>query len=298
MAQTTHAGTYRADAAEVAVPPAGLRRISWGAVLAGAAIVLAVQFLLSLLGLGIGLSTVDLRTGDAPQPTSLRIGAGLWWLISNLIALFIGGYLAARLSGMPSRVDGIIHGVLTWSVTLLITIYLLTTTVGSMVGEAFNMVGSALSAAGQGVRQAVPELAETTGLSLKQIEERAEQLLRPEQPGALSEEQARSELISALRQMMTSNEQEAEEARERAVTIIAQQAGINPEQARQRLDQLEAELEQTASQAAQTATEAAETTATAASSASMWTFFALLLGACAAALGGAAGARRGLEYAS
>jgi hypothetical protein len=297
MAQTTHAGTYRADAVEVAVPPAALRRISWGAVLAGAAVVLAVQFLLSLLGLGIGLSTVDLRAGDAPQPTSLGIGAGLWWLISNLIALFIGGYLAARLAGMPSRGDGIIHGVLTWSVTLLITIYLLTTTVGAMVGGAFNMVGSALSAAGQGVRQAVPELAEATGLSLEQLEQHAEQLLRPEQPGALSEEQARSELISALRQMMTGNEQEAEQARERAITIIAQQTGTSPEQAEQRLDQLEAELEQTAGQAAQTATEAADTTASAASSASIWAFFALLLGACAAALGGAVGARRGPEYA-
>ena len=296
MVETTRAAAYPAGTAQVAVPTAGLRRISWGAVLAGAAIVIAVHVSLSLLGFGIGLSTVDPAAGDTPQPGSFGIGAGIWWVVSNLIALFIGGYVAARLSGMPVRGDGIIHGVLTWAVTLLITIYLLTTSVGSIVGGAFNVVGNTISTLGQGVAEAVPQAADAAGISPEQIQEQAEQLLRPEEPGQLSAEQARSELVDALRQMATGSEQEAAQARERAAALIAQQAGISPEEANQRLDQLQAEVQQRVDQAAAQATEAADATASAASSASIWAFVAFVLGAAAGAAGGAMGTRSRPEH--
>jgi hypothetical protein len=97
--------------------------------------------------------------------------------------------------------------------------------------------------------------------------------------------------MAALRQMATGSEQEAAEARNRAATIIAEQAGISFAQANQRLDQLQTEIQQGAEQAAATATEAADATASAASSAAIWTFIALLLGEGAAALGGAGGTR-------
>jgi hypothetical protein len=298
MAQTTRAAAYPAGTAEIPASTAGLRRISWGAVLAGAVIVIAVHVSLSLLGFGIGLSTVDPAAGDTPQPTSFGIGAGIWWVVSNLIALVIGGYVAARLSGMPVRGDGVIHGLLTWAVTLLVTIYLLTTSVGAIVGGAFNVVGNTLSTLGQGVAEAVPQAAEAAGISPGQIQEQVEQLLRPEQPGQLSAEQARSELTDALRQMVTGSEQEAAQARERAATIIARQAGISPEQANQRLDQLQAEVQQRADQAAAQATEAADATASAASTASIWAFVAFVLGAAAGALGGAMGTRSRIEPAA
>jgi hypothetical protein len=290
MAETIRAAASPAGTVQVAAPT-GLRRISWGAVLAGAAIVIAVHVSLSLLGLGIGLSTVDPAAGDTPRAASFGIGAGIWWVVSNLIALVIGGYVAARLSGMPLRGDGIIHGLLTWAVTLLITIYLLTTSVGSIVGGAFNIVGNAVSTLGQGVAEAVPQAVDAAGISPEQIQEQAEQLLRPEQPGQLSAEQARSELVDALRQMVTGSEQEAAQARERAAAIIAQQAGISPEEANQRLDQLQAEVQQRTEKAATQATEAADAAASAASTASIWAFVAFVLGAGAAALGGAIGAR-------
>ena len=96
--------------------------------------------------------------------------------------------------------------------------------------------------------------------------------------------------------MATGSEQEAAEARERAAAIIAQQAGISPEQANQRLDQLQAEAQQRVDQAAAQATKAADATASAASSASIWAFVAFLLGAAAGAVGGAMGTRNRPEY--
>ena len=188
--------------------------------------------------------------------------------------------------------------VLTWAVTLLITIYLLTTSVGSMVGGAFNVVGNTLSTLGQGVAEAVPQALDAAGVSPEQIQQEAEQLLRPEQPGQLSAEQARTELMGALRQMVTGSEQEAAQAREQAGTIIAQQAGISPEQANQRLEQMTAEVQRRADEAKAQATEAADATASAASSASIWAFVAFVLGAAAGAWGGSMGTRNRHERAA
>ena len=43
-----------------------LNEISWGAVFAGAIIGLVVQLILNMVGIGIGLSTVDAVAGDSP----------------------------------------------------------------------------------------------------------------------------------------------------------------------------------------------------------------------------------------
>jgi hypothetical protein len=98
---------------------------------------------------------------------------------------------------------------------------LLTTSIGSVVG----VVGNTISGVGQSVAAVVPQAADAAGISAEQIQERAEELLRPEQPGALSAEQARRELVAALRQMATGNEQEAAEARNRAATSLQSRPG-------------------------------------------------------------------------
>ena len=58
------------------------RRISWAATFGGVILVVAVQLLLSLLGAGFGLGTVDTNAGTTPTAATLGIGAGLWWVWS------------------------------------------------------------------------------------------------------------------------------------------------------------------------------------------------------------------------
>ena len=48
-----------------------LNEIAWGAVLAGVVVALVTQLLLNMLGLGIGIATLDPGTGDNPSATSL-----------------------------------------------------------------------------------------------------------------------------------------------------------------------------------------------------------------------------------
>src|SRR5690606_15487636 len=71
------------------------RRISWGAIFAGTVAALSVQLLLTLLGLSIGMWAVDPSAGQQGFQ-GLGIGAAIWALVSFIIALYVGGWIAGR----------------------------------------------------------------------------------------------------------------------------------------------------------------------------------------------------------
>ncbi len=275
--------------------PALNRRISWGAVFAGVVMVLAVQVLLSLLGLGIGLGTVDLQSGGTPNAGSLGIGAGAWWGVSYLIALVIGGYVAARLAANLAGFDGMLHGLLTWAFALLVTVYLLSTAVGSVIGGAFSAISSTLSAAGQTVKEAAPQVAQATGTTPGAIQQKAKELLGAQQtnadPKTMNAEQAQQEIAANLPKLATGDDQAKQAAHDRIIAIVAAQANISPEEANQRLDRLQTQAAQTKDQAVNKATQVGDQAASGLSRASLMAFVALLLGAGAAAGGGHLGAR-------
>lgn len=115
-------------------------RISWGAIFAGGLTALIIVTMLNLLGLGIGLTTIDPMT-EAQPLSGLGTGSIIWFVVSNLIALFIGGWVAARMAGYPAKTDGSLHGFLAWGLFAFISLYL----VSSAVGSVFNGMSSAVS---------------------------------------------------------------------------------------------------------------------------------------------------------
>ena len=102
-----------------------LHSVSWGAVIAGAVIALVAQVILNMVGLGIGLSTVDPAGNGTPTAGSLSSGAGIWFVISGILASTAGGWLAGRLSGKPARTTTAYHGLIAWAVSTLVVVYLL-----------------------------------------------------------------------------------------------------------------------------------------------------------------------------
>lgn len=118
-----------------------VNRISWGAIFAGTVSALAISTMLNLLGAGIGFSSIDIME-EAHPLAGLGIGTLIWWGISNLIALFAGGYIAGRLSGFPSKEDGGIHGFITWALFGIVSFMLITSAVNSVVNGIGGAVGS------------------------------------------------------------------------------------------------------------------------------------------------------------
>jgi ElaB/YqjD/DUF883 family membrane-anchored ribosome-binding protein len=164
------------------------RRISWGAVFAGVLVAIVTQMLLTLLGLGIGLSTIDPLEENNPA-AGLGTGAAIWYGVSTLLSLFVGGWVAGRLAAGPRTFDNTLHGVLTWALTTLLTFYLLTTVVGRIIGGVTRFVGGTLStvgsAVGTGAAAAAPELgdaiqreAQERGINLNNLQAEFNQVLR------------------------------------------------------------------------------------------------------------------------
>jgi len=107
--------------------------IRWGAVLAGVAVGISVQLVLTLLGIAAGLATIDVTSGE-----TVGMGPLIWAGISMLIAAFVGAYVAARMSGLKRKVDGILHGVVSWAVTTLLFVVLATSAGGSLMSGVLN----------------------------------------------------------------------------------------------------------------------------------------------------------------
>jgi hypothetical protein len=121
--------------------------IRWGAVLAGVAVGISVQLVLTLLGIASGLSAMNVAQGDSPSAT----GPLLWAGLSMLISAFVGGYVAARMSGLKRKVDGVLHGAVSWAVTTLLFAVLATSVSGSMLSGIFgNVAPSMTRSAGTG----------------------------------------------------------------------------------------------------------------------------------------------------
>lgn len=131
--------------------------ISWGAIFGGVAVGIATYMLLALLGVAAGLSVVDPQSGDATGGVPMM--TGIWTGLCMLISAFVGGYVAARMSGLRRRSDGLFHGFVAWGVTMLLFAYLTTTAVGSVLGGTFGVLGQSM----QGVAQGVAQRADTPG---------------------------------------------------------------------------------------------------------------------------------------
>lgn len=105
--------------------------VSWPSVLAGTAVAIAIGIMLNVLGAAIGASAVNPLGAAAPQARALTIGAGLWLAFSNLVALQVGGFIAARSAPYPDYNRGMMQGLTVWALGTIVTLAL----TGSMLAR-------------------------------------------------------------------------------------------------------------------------------------------------------------------
>lgn len=118
--------------------------ISWPAIFASLTVGLAVMLLLTLVGVAVGVTVVD--PGENPGDRMTMAAAG-WSAASMLIAAFIGGYVAARCSGLRRTADGVLHGAVSWGATTVLYAVLATTTAGALTAGLFGSISPALARA-------------------------------------------------------------------------------------------------------------------------------------------------------
>jgi hypothetical protein len=124
---------HQAEPVEAVVRRPVLPAIRWGAVLAGVTVGISVQLALTLLGIATGLASIDVAQGEP-----LSMGPLLWAGFSMLVAAFVGGYVAARMSGLKRKADGVLHGAVSWAVTTIMFAVLATSVGGTLVSGVFS----------------------------------------------------------------------------------------------------------------------------------------------------------------
>lgn len=283
-------GTVATEGAP-SLPP----RISWGAVFAGGVVAVAVGAMLNVLGLAIGATTIDPSApGETPSAATLGIAGGIWLLVANLVGLAAGGYVAARLSGTADDTDGVLHGLSVWAIGFLLSAVLLGNiiagTANTAITGASSILGGAAQGAGNAVAAAAPAVANQANPAA--LADRLQSALRSGgDPRAMTSEQRVAEMGRIVTARVTSGNFEGG-ARDRLTQLVAAEYNLTPQQANERIAQVETQAQQAADQAAQRAREAADAAANAAATSAYWIFAAMLLGAVAAVFGARAGTRR------
>lgn len=197
--------THNTVVSHVETPVGPLKRVSWGAVFAGVVIAFVTMLALNLLGLAIGLGTIDPVEEQNPF-AGLATGAAVWWAFSMLAALFVGGWVAGRLAGIPRRFEAGLHGAVTWAVVTILSVYFITSSVGRLIGGATRMVAQGASLVGQGAAAVAPEMGSGTfsqqasqsrSDALQTVKNEAEQLLRQTGNPQLQPDNLQSEVQQA-----------------------------------------------------------------------------------------------------
>lgn len=119
----------------------------WGGILAGVFVTLATLVLLAEVGAAVGLSAVEPGHRAAPYAW----GAGIWGLVSVVVAFFLGGGASSCASRLPRRNSGLMQGALVWAVAVPVIGFL-----GAVLALGAVTAGSVTAAAAVTVDNATP----------------------------------------------------------------------------------------------------------------------------------------------
>jgi hypothetical protein len=128
--------------------------VSWGAIIAGGVAAAAVAVILMFLGAGLGLMAVSPWGDKEGAEKTLGIGVIVWSFLLQIIAFGVGGYLAGRLRTRwvslhrdESYFRDTAHGFLTWAFGSLVTLCVMTSTVGHLAQGVGSVAAHGVGAA-------------------------------------------------------------------------------------------------------------------------------------------------------
>ena len=159
-----------------------ISRLSIRAILAGLVVALSVQLVLMLIGAAVGLSAFE-PTGTVAK----SVGAGFlaWTVLALCVSAFMGAWIAGIVARSVSRRDGLIHGLVLWSLVSVLGASMVGGAISRTLSGVFGLVGSAVQTAAQSPavnRNVSPgDAARAAGGAASQAQEAARQLqARPE----------------------------------------------------------------------------------------------------------------------
>ena len=272
-----------------------LERASWGAIFAGMFVTIVIQVMLTLLGTAIGMAAVNPMTDQNPTQ-GMALGSATWLLVTGLISVWVGSCVAGRLCGASRRSDGMVHGIVSWSVSTVAMLLVLATATSALLGGLSSFLGSALKSGANtpGNENAVASIQE----EIKGMFPQTGGLMPPTGRNEGSQTsgnitalaQQDSELAGALAKLEANGgASRAPQDRDQVVNLLASKHNLSQDQAQNLLNQWDQQFQQARAQGGQKLRQAGQEAAHGIGQGALWGFIALLLGLLVAAWGGWAG---------
>src|SRR5215204_1711580 len=122
-------------------------RVHWGPIVAGLLTALTALLLLNLLGLAIGLTTMNAGTAAAQggPPADAGRNSAIWAGISGIVSFLLGGYVAGRTAALFNRGWGALNGALVFMLAVPLILWLAGQGLGSVLGSLGNLSGAPAS---------------------------------------------------------------------------------------------------------------------------------------------------------
>jgi hypothetical protein len=127
---------YSVDRSIPTTPAIYHDQVRWGPIVAGLVTALSTQLVLSALGVAIGMSNIGGSEAPRSDVGGVGVGIGIWSIISLLIALFVGGWIATRAAERMGRNAALLNGAILWASTLALSAWLLSSGVTGAFGLA------------------------------------------------------------------------------------------------------------------------------------------------------------------
>lgn len=301
--------------------------VSWAAIFAGALTAAVMSLLLFILGIGLGLSSISVWSGQGAEGSTIAWAAVSWFAFTQLASAGMGGYIAGRLR---TRWEGVhtdevyfrdtAHGFLAWSFATLLMVALMGSVAGSaLVGSvkaagavasgATSLGAAAIGATGTAAASAVAGIAgahapSSDGLGYwvnslfrsgsQPIKSDAQQMASTARSTADVAQEVTGIFAHALQAGVLSDDDAHHIAQ-----LISQRTELSTEQAQEKVQKTFAQVQQSIEQAKQKlketeeqAKQATETARKATAYSMLWFFVALLVGAFVASLSATWGGRQ------
>jgi hypothetical protein len=229
--------------------------IDWRSLFAG--LLMSLLVFSAALALGVAFGGTGLSGGTTAE--SAGIFTGVWFLVSAIISLFVGGYFSVRLAKFRTDLVGCAHGFVIAAMFILLLMNSAVTAIGFIGKTAGVAAGGAASAIGAGASAASdsPMVQDIVDDSLVGLNLKADPKV----------------VASGVASRLLRGDNEG------AKNYLARQSGITPEEADQKIAALRAQVDQAL-------VKAREATATAMKATGWSVFLLIVLGAIASATGG------------
>ena len=100
-------------------PRAAWNRATWGPIMMGVVTAIGVQFIFTVLGLAIGVTSMDHGDAASADRGTVGVAAGAWWLVTGAIAIMLGGYVYGRTAGLARVAQLYLGAIAMWGVIAL-----------------------------------------------------------------------------------------------------------------------------------------------------------------------------------